>query len=244
MADDPQPPHYQRDGECPICEAVVTFRARHPAFRDHLKCSGCGSIPRERALAVVLNREVPAWRRAAIHESSPNGQLGISGKMRRECEQYVPTQFFVSEQLGTIVRGIRNENLERQTFPDGSFDIVVTLDVMEHVGEPADVCREISRTLRPGGRYIFTAPTFSGRTVSERRARYLRDGTPEHLVEPPEYHGNPLSPDGSLVTFHYGYDLPELIYQWSGLNVEVVRFHDHRHGLIGPMTEVYVARKC
>ena len=59
----------------------------------------------------------------------------------------------------------------------------------------------------------------------------------------PEYHGNPVSNAGSLVTFHYGYDFAELIAAWSGLDVEVVRFHDHRHGVIGEFTEVYLAVK-
>ena len=48
---------------------------------------------------------------------------------------------------------------------------------------------------------------------------------------------------GSLVTFHYGYDFAELISAWSGFDVEVSRFHDHRHGVIGDFTEVYLARR-
>ena len=48
---------------------------------------------------------------------------------------------------------------------------------------------------------------------------------------------------GALVTFHYGYDFAELISAWSGFDVEVTRFHDHRHGVIGDFTEVYLARR-
>ena len=55
--------------------------------------------------------------------------------------------------------------------------------------------------------------------------------------------GNPVSDAGSLVTFHYGYDLAELIHQWSGMNVEVSRFHDPSRGIIGEFTEVYWATK-
>lgn len=154
----------------------------------------------------------------------------------------MPTQWFPGEPLGSMVGHARNENLEQQTFADNTFNLVVTLDVMEHVGEPDKVMREVARTLVTGGSYLFTVPTYKGKVESERRARYLEDGTPEHLAEP-EYHGNPVSDQGALVTFHYGYDLPELIHRWSGLDVEVVRFHDHRHGLIGDMTEVYVCTK-
>lgn len=80
---------------------------------------------------------------------------------------------------------------------------------------------------------------------SFRRAILHPDGI-EHL-HPPEYHGNPVDPEGVLVTFHYGYDLPELIHRWAGLNTMVCRFHDHHIGVIGEFTEVYVyegARRC
>jgi SAM-dependent methyltransferase len=162
--------------------------------------------------------------------------------MNRECSGYVATQFFSGEMLGSIVRGFRNENLEAQTFESNYFDLVVSLDVMEHVNQPEQCFREIARTLKPGGAYLFTAPTYKGKVVSERRALY-ENGEVKHF-ETPEYHGNPISDAGSLVTFYYGYDLPEIIYQTSGLNVEVLRFHDHYHGIIGEFTEVYLAAKA
>ena len=162
-------------------------------------------------------------------------------KLARECQGYVASQFFPGEPLGATVRGFRNEDLEALSFPDAVFDLTVTLDVMEHVNQPDVVLREVARTLKPGGAYLFTVPTYKARVASERRAHYRPDGTVEHLAEP-EYHGNPVSDAGSLVTFHYGYDFAELIHAWSGLDVEVARFHDHRHGVIGDFTEVYLAR--
>lgn len=232
---------YHASGYCPICEADVEFTAQYDWYRDHLLCSRCGSIPRERALALVLGRRFPNWRAFTIHESSPSPR-GTSLKLRRECRSYIASQFFPDKPLGKVVDGFRNENLEVQTFLDESFDLVVTLDVMEHVNQPADVLREIARTLRPGGAYLFTVPTYKERVTSERRARYNADGSILHHA-PPEYHGNPISDAGSLVTFHYGYDFAERAFDWSGLDVEVIRFHDHSHGLIGEFTEVYVATK-
>jgi SAM-dependent methyltransferase len=231
---------YERTGFCPICMAEARFTATDGWFRDTLRCSGCRSIPRERALALVLERSFPGWRGMAIHESSP-APRGISAKLRREAPGYVASQFFAARPLGSSVEGFRNENLEAQTFAEGSFDLVVSLDVMEHVNRPDEALREIARTLKPGGAYLFTAPTYKERLTTERRALYRPDGGIDHLA-PPEYHGNPISDAGSLVTFLYGYDFAELIAAWSGLDVEVARFHDHRHGVIGEFTEVYVAR--
>lgn len=232
---------YRRSGYCPICQSAVEFSAKHDWYRDHLLCSGCASIPRERALALVLERRFPDWRNMSIHESSP-GNRGISPKLKRECAHYVESQFFRDEPLGKTIHGFRNENLEVQTFAEGTFDLVVTQDVLEHVNEPEEVLSEIARTLKPSGAFIFTVPTYKGQTESQRRARYGDNGSVEHLAEP-EYHGNPISDAGSLVTFRYGYDLAELIAKWSEMDVEVIHFHDHRHGIIGEFTEVYVAVK-
>jgi SAM-dependent methyltransferase len=241
MATNPQRPPlvYDRTGHCPICAAEVRFTAADSWYRDFLTCSGCGSIPRERALALVLERHFPDWRALTIHESSP-ADRGISAKLRRECPGYVATQFFPGDPPGRVTRGFRNENLEALTFADAAFDLTVTLDVMEHVNRPDAVLREVGRTLRPGGAYLFTAPTYKGKTETERRAHFRPDGSVEHMAEP-EWHGNPVSDQGALVTFHYGYDFAELIHAWSGFEVEVMRFHDHRHGVIGEFTEVYLA---
>jgi SAM-dependent methyltransferase len=137
----------------------------------------------------------PDWRHLAIHESSPAAR-GISTKLQRECERYVASHYFPNAPWGSTVYGFRNENLENQTFVDESFNIVLTLDVMEHVNDPEQVVKEVARTIRPGGAYIFTTPTYKGEVTTVRRARYRLDGSVEHLVTPAEYHGNPISEQG------------------------------------------------
>jgi SAM-dependent methyltransferase len=230
------------DGHCPICARVRRFESKHAWYRDWLFCDGCRSIPRERALALVLEELRPEWRGLAIHESSPAAR-GISLKMKKECRDYIETQFFPDNETGVIVQGVRNENLERLTFQDSMFDVFSSLDVMEHVNYPEKVFREVVRTLKPGGLCIFTTPTYKGLIQTARKALYHPDGSQDHLGNKPEYHGNPVSSQGSLVTFHFGYDLPELIFEWSGMNTRVYRFHDRFHGVIGDFTEVYVCMK-
>lgn len=48
------------------------------------------------------------------------------------------------------------------------------------------------------------------------------DGTIVYLVERPEYHGNPISSEGSLVTVNRGYDITTFIFESSGLFTEIV----------------------
>ncbi len=234
---------YESEGYCPICEAPAMFRSQEEWFRDYLACTTCWSLVRERALALVLNEVSPNWRDKVIHESSP-ADRGISGKMRRECNHYIGTHFFPGQELGTRVGDWRNENLERQTFADGSFDLVVSLDVMEHVFHPQEVYREIYRTLKPGGVYLHTFPINKDQvTASITRARLESDGRIIHLVDEPEYHGNPIDDRGALVTMAYGYDITRAIAEWAPFDVRICRFWDAWHGIIGEYTEVAVCTR-
>ena len=53
------------------------------------------------------------------------------------------------------VQGDLNERLPLR---DGSFDLIVAAEVIEHLENPRAMCREIFRLLRPGGRLVLSTP--------------------------------------------------------------------------------------
>jgi len=240
-------PYHRSFGMCPICGTEACFVSDNSWLRDALMCLSCaesvsGSVVRERAIyrAFELFAIDPANLR--VHEIAPGGR-GASIKLQREAKSYTASNFFPSKPPGEIIEGMQNENAERQSFGSGVFDLVVHLDILEHVNEPHDVMRECARTLAPGGWCVFTTPTYKDILRSRRVGFIAANGTEAH-IEPPEYHGNPISNTGSLVTWRFGYDLGELIPVWSGMDVTVLRFVDKTHGLLGEFTETYVCRKA
>lgn len=234
-------PIFSNDGICPICEDGVTFNAWNEHLRDHYLCARCGSIPRERAIMVAIDKFYPNWRELRIHESSPANR-GVSKKLAEQCPGYVATQFHASVPEGSRhpERGWRCENLERQTFSDACFDLVITQDVLEHMFDPDAACREIARTLRPGGAHIATTPMVRRAQPTIVCAERNPDGSINHL-QPPDYHGNPVDEQGSLVTFWWGYDLASRIDRVAPFNTMIWSVEDRGRGIDGPLNEVLVS---
>jgi hypothetical protein len=236
-----QPVVLQSRGVCPICSKPVRFVARNSWLRDHFICPQCRSIPRERALMVVIERCFPQWRQMIVHESSPGGR-GASVRLANEAAQYIPSQYFQSNTPGEVIRGFRNENLESLSFADESIGLHVSQDVFEHIFNPALAFKEIARTLQPGGAHVFTVPLVRKGEPTRRRATLNSDGSITHHL-PPQYHGNPIDDSGSLVTIDWGCDICEKIALSCGLHTEVHHIDDLSQGIRAEYIEVLVTRK-
>ena len=68
-------------------------------------------------------------------------------------------------------------------FPDSSFDLIVVIDLLEHVDDDRRLLHEISRCLRPGGRAVLHVPTAKrwGLLPPVRHAMGLTDAWHGHL---------------------------------------------------------------
>ena len=190
---------------------------------------------------LTIETYFPNWHNSTIHESSP-GNRGASKRLSEECSQYIPSQFFPDQKPGSIVGKFRCENLESLTFADESIDLHVTQDVLEHVFHPSKVFREIARTLKPGGAHIFTVPLVNKYKPSKPRVQLSDDGQISHL-EPPVYHGNPISSAGSLVTVDWGFDICQHIFESSGLFTHLIHIDDLSKGIRAEYIEVLITVK-
>jgi len=231
------------NGFCPICEEKVIFRSKYDWLRDHFTCSNCGSIPRERALMQTIKTYFPNYKNLIIHESSP-GNRGVSVKLKSVCRNYSTSHFYHNLAPGEYhsSQGYRCENLEDLTFADEEFDLFITQDVMEHLFKPQKAFKEIARVLKPDGAHVFTVPLINKNKKSERWASI---GEHNKIVfhRKPEYHGNPIDNEGSLVTMHWGYDITEYIMAVSGMYSTIVMIDNIELGIRAEYIEVIVSRK-
>ena len=225
-------------GDCPICERKTIFYAKNDWLRDHYLCAFCGSIPRFRAIIKYIKLYYPNYRNMTVHESSPVG--ASSEYLKKNCEHYSSIHYFPEVPRGQMKDGFRCENLEALTFDDETFDLFVTQDVFEHIMNPEPAFKEISRVLKPGGAHIFTVPYYPDLKSSPRAIE--KDGEIIHLKEP-VYHGNPVSSEGSLVTYDWGYDFVDYIYETTGMITTILDAYDPKSGIEAEFREVFISRK-
>ena len=190
----------------------------------------------------TIQTRYPNWRELSIHESSPVSR-GASVKLAKGCRFYVASQYDPQLGFGNShpSGAYRSENLEKQTFADEAFDLVITQDVFEHIFDAPAAFAEIARTLRPGGAHIFTTPLVNKGQPSEKWASLSEAGIVYHHT--PEYHGNPMSAEGSLVTWHWGEDIVAYIKNVSGLSTEIIALDDLEMGIRAEYIEVLMTTR-
>src|SRR5262249_2320809 len=106
---------------------------------------------------------------------------------------------------GAVVDGIRSEDLTRLTYPDESFDLVLSSETPEHVPALHAALREIRRVLVPGGRHVFTVPLLPQTERTFPRALVGPDGVVEDRAPRIAHPGGDW---GYPVFTEFGADLP------------------------------------
>ena len=236
---------------CEICSRHQTFEApdEYWSCRSSLKSQNCpygGCVTRERAIAhaVFTFYSKRQFSSLVVHEAAPTSR-GLSYWLKNCVPNvnYVRSGFWPDKPFGSKVGDLVNCDLSNQCFGSNLFDIVLHLDVLEHVFDPWKALQECVRTLKPGGRMFFTVPIEPGRLKTEQVA-FLDNQGEISIIGKPEYHGNPQRPeDGALVTYRYGFDLPRQILSRLRCDVELYSYQSRAKGSIGTHTEVFVVSK-
>jgi hypothetical protein len=241
------------DGFCYVCDRPTSFHvdfslAREvsghmiPAWRESTVCTRCHLSNRQRAAVHLVETEA---------ELQPGDPLylteGISELYKAMSRRHQETEG--SEYLADKVsfgkkdsQGIRNEDLTHLTFSSGEFAAVMCFEVLEHVPNYRGAVSELGRVLRPGGKLVMTAPfnpQLQGHSV---RARLGTDGKVEHNLEP-EYHVDPLNPEGCLCFYHFGWALLDDLRSVGFEDAYVARYASRAFGYLGPDPLMFIATK-
>lgn len=183
--------------------------SRTPNWRERLSCSRCGMNNRQRLVAKLVQQSAPACAHATVYLMERVTPIFEWVSRLPGLEVHGSEYLGHEYRGGQHVRGVRHEDVMNLSYPDASFDLIVSNDVMEHIPDPERALRECFRVLKPGGTVLATFPFHDRHDTTVTRARLL-GGRLEHLL-PAQYHGNPVSSDGSLVFNDFGWDLLDVM---------------------------------
>ncbi len=81
---------------------------------------------------------------------------------RDTLEAMVETHEITADKLIGVLRG----DARRLPFPDATFDVVITSEVLEHIQDDVAAIAEMVRVLKPGGRFAATVPAWLPETIN------------------------------------------------------------------------------
>jgi SAM-dependent methyltransferase len=130
-------------------------------YAEHNRRRGRGFIygGRERvhALRAAMSDVPSGW---VLDLGCRDGSLALELGLRpgrTVCVDIDPDALAVAATSG-FLSACRIDLWRALPFADGSFDLVVAGEIVEHVPFPADLVAEVARVLRPGGKFIGSVP--------------------------------------------------------------------------------------
>lgn len=233
-------------GRCGYCQRETRFRLGkelwHPEigymWREALSCEHCTLNARMRASMQYLLEVINPDRSADIYMTE--AVTVLHGYVKQQFPNTQGSEFWPDTPRGASREGVRCEDLCALTFPDRTFDVVISLDVLEHVPDHMSAFRQIARVLRSGGTLLFSIPFFFPPDRTQRRAILNPDGSLTHLTEP-QYHGNPLGTP-SLCFWDYGWDIFEKLRAAGFADAKMISYRDTSLGYVGGPFPLFVAR--
>jgi SAM-dependent methyltransferase len=190
-------------------------RIAPPGFvdRESQFCASCGSSRRVRMLADVL-LEHYAERAGSVAELVREERF--AALEIAEINSIGRLHTFLAHAPGLAYAEFPEQDIQALTYPDASFDLVLTSETLEHVPDFRRALTETRRILRPGGRHVFTIP-FDPRLERTRSRAGM----------PPVHHGRGGGPfalvtrrNDMLAYTDFGLDFPELLRD-AGFEPEV-----------------------
>lgn len=222
--------------------APETDGLKLPNWRERLVCESCGLNNRLRGSIHMFDRYCSPQPEQNIYiteQTTPMYQWLTARYPHVTGSEYLGHQVAFG---ATTESGIRNESLTRLTFPDDHFDQILSFDVLEHIPDYRAALAECHRVLKPGGRLLLSVPFIMSAHETLIRAQVSETGEVRHLL-PAEYHGDPLSSEGCLCFYHFGWDLLEGLDAAGFESAMALLYWSRDYGYLGGEQALFLATK-
>lgn len=207
-----------------------------------------GVISRQRAVLLVLRQlvdagDLPNWAELRLYLSeavTPFAQRLQQEIPRLRWSEYLP-------EPDHWLRGrVPHRDLRRIGLPPATFHAVICNEVLEHVEELVPALEGMAEVLSLGGYLIATVPFLYGQQEHLVKAIWRGEGLEPDVIGKPDYHGNPVSAEGSLVYRYPGWQLVEDLREAGFRDAAVHAISSTAYGVVGeelPIVFVMVGRR-
>jgi len=129
---------------------------------------------------------------------------------------------------------VLHQDMTSLTFRDNSFDLCLSFEDLEHIPDYNKAIAELYRVTRPGGHVLLSTPFILENEHTLIRATINENGEITHLLEP-EYHGDPVLPQGILCYYHFGWDLLDSFRHAGFSSVKIITGYDTSKLILGTL---------
>lgn len=239
---------------CIVCNKVVPLKVdfwnsyknngqRIPNWRERLVCPTCNLNNRMRLTYHIIREFFPEFGSSAVYITEQT--TALFNLLKKLNPDLIGSEYLD----GTISKGasnnygIRNEDFTKLSFQDRQFDLIISLEVLEHIPDYQKALNESYRVLNKKGKFLFTVPFDRNSKSNIIRAKIDYEGNLIHLL-PPEYHGNPLnSKNDCLCYYHFGWEILDDLRNVGYEKAFAVFTYSKEYGYLGGEQIFFIAEK-
>jgi predicted SAM-dependent methyltransferase len=162
--------------ECPVCNKKL--RSFIIAENGEKICPGCGSLPRNRRLWMLLKSEFLKDHLCILHFSP-------SKSLYRLLRRYTGINYVSTDISGDF---LAQKHFDITTIDESGekYDLIICYHILEHVEKDRDAIRELYRILRPRGICMIQTPFKKGliyedHAIKSPADRYIHYGQEDHV---------------------------------------------------------------
>lgn len=246
-------------GFCTVSATNTAFTISSDNLREDLIAASSASINRQRQLVCVLSMALfghpnatlgtivnHIWtRNMRVYMAEANSVLSNFFANRLGPNSFVCSEYYGPDRRsGEVIGGVLHQDLQRTSFADAAFDVVITNDVFEHIPDAIIAEKEVMRILKPGGVYCFTVPFLPASEHDQVLAELTADGKIHYFADP-QYHSDPIRPaEGILVYRLFSFNDLKRRFEDLGHEFKSYRFWSQRVGILGNDCYAHVVRKA
>jgi hypothetical protein len=169
--------YYGNAVECPVCGGSFSHFITLPS--GDLLCPRCGSLPRQRRMWLLLNRQGLIREGAQVLHFSPSRFL------QKKLHRLIPASY-ISTDFDLRSNTDRHFDITRIDEPAERFDLIICYHVLEHIPEDRKAISELFRIAKPGALILIQTPykegdTYEDDTITSPGERLIHFGQQDHV---------------------------------------------------------------